>query len=287
MYRVKKRVSRKLNKSSRNKKINRTKSLNRRTRKRLNSSRTKSKSRSRSKSISRSRNMRVRRRLKRYKPRSRNSRLSRSKNKRRNRKSHRGGFVEIGAAIPCIQPNAPSGQIMDSIANQMGKKVSEVDFKESKANKEMLERIKKFGAEKWSPEQTLENDYGRANCLDKPRGVDKNFCAYKRNGICNGEFAKFDEGDLSAELQDKKLTDAEIKEMVNKRISKMGLVTNSSGDFVTAKKGGRAKKDADKFSEFRSQKKKVTDWQRDTSENRGPSPTINADLKSWAEKFFK
>ena len=94
MYRVKKRINRRLTKS-------RTRRLNRSKSKSLNKSRKKNRRLNRSKS----RNRRVRRRLK------------RSKNKRRNRKTHRGGFVEFGAALPCLPANSPDNSIAESIKN--------------------------------------------------------------------------------------------------------------------------------------------------------------------------
>jgi len=262
MYRVKKRINRRLTKS-------RTRRLNRSKSKSLN----KSIKRNRRLNRSKSRNRRVRRRLK------------RSKNKRRNRKPHRGGFVEFGAALPCLPANSSDNSIEESIKNFNPDLLNSGNIKVIKA------RIKKEGAAKWSKEGELENDYGAAACMDKPRGIGKNACAYDESGKCNPniDYDSLDK-DLRKSVKDKNMTDKEIEAEFIKRGMTKSDRTNSAGknlwDGPTSEVDASKKAEAQKLRDYRKQYtarkeylSKPTD--QTTGKRFGPEVTIEASLKQW------
>ena len=260
MYRVKKRISRKFNKTrfnkSRTRRLNRSKSLN------------KSIKRNRRLNRSKSRNRRVRRRLK------------RSKNKRRNRKTHRGGFVEFGAALPCLPANSPDNSIAESIKN------FNPDLLKSENIDYIKAQIKKEGAAKWSKEGELENDYGVAACMDKPRGMHKNSCAYDKSGKCNPniDYDELDK-DLRKSVKDKGLDKDEIEaELRNRGFTKSDR-TNSAGNVLwdgpTSEVDTSKKADAQKYQDYRTQYNARKDYLSKPTPRSSPEVTISSDLEKW------
>ena len=258
---MKKRISRILNKT-RKRRLNRYKS------KSINKSRKRILRLNRSKNKSKSRNRRVRRRLK------------RSKNKRRNRKTHRGGFVEFGAALPCLPANSADNIIHESIRNFNPALLDSTNYKKIKSN------IKNEGAIKWSKEGELENDYGKAACMDKPRGIHKNVCAYNESGKCdpNVDSDGLDK-DLRKTVKDNEITTTEIESEFKKRGWSETDQTNSAGQKLW--KGPTSKVDADKkalakkHSDYQSQVQAKADYDAAKPKPTGAPVTISASLKKW------
>jgi len=205
-------------------------------------------------------------------------RLKRSKNKRRNRKTHRGGFVEFGAALPCLPANSSDNSIMESIKN------FDPALLKSDSIGGIKSKIKKEGAIKWSKEGELENDYGLAACRDKPLGLDKNECAYKPGGKCtNIDFDSLDK-DLRKTVKDKGLDEDDIDDLIKNRGWTDTGKTNSAGQKIwnrpTDKVDAKAEFDARMLEAYRKQAQAKADYD---AKDPKPTPavTIEAGLKKW------
>ena len=287
MYRVKKRISRRLTKS-------RTRRLNRSKSKSINKSRKRTWRLNRSKNKSKSRNRRVRRRLK------------RSKNKRRNRKTHRGGFVSSGqnlesftnlqsnAFLPCNLGELSEGDKMEQIMIAKGcegKGAKCLDNKIGDDDIKVLKGRMTPGSPKETPSDTFA-EYGQSGCGNMPGSIGKNQCMYGDGsvdgfvaGVCDKRLAGFNEMNLKRRISEQKLSKQEAVKAFKDRLGddyKKSGRTDSSGKPIWVHKSGEETENTKNFTKWREIKDDINDK---VTNSAGGIVTMPADLKKWFKEW--